>query len=82
MMFIKSPYNVKQYYYTKDMKALKLNVPDQCSHMVMLLNGRPIFFESTKEIQRYVEKMKLRITGTSVQGRAYLVIAQKEDSSL
>jgi len=26
--------------------------------------------------------MKLRITGTSVQGTTYLVIAQREDSSL
>jgi len=64
------------------MSTIKLDVHEQCSHMVMLLNGRPMFFDSTKEIQRYVEKMKLRITGTSVQGTTYLVIAQREDSSL
>jgi hypothetical protein len=81
-MLINRHYIVKQDDYNKSMSTIKLDVHEQCSHMVMLLNGKPMFFDSTKEIQRYVEKMKLRITGTSVQGTTYLVIAQREDSSL
>ena len=81
-MLINRHYIVKQDDYNKSMSTITLDVHEQCSHMVMLLNGKPMFFDSTKEIQRYVEKMKLRITGTSVQGTTYLVIAQREDSSL
>lgn len=64
------------------METLRLDVPEECSSMVVLLNGRPIPFNSTNEIKNYVEKMRLRITGTSKQGKTYLVLVQREDSSL
>lgn len=64
------------------METLRLDVPEECSSMVVLLNGRPIPFNSTNEIKKYVEKMRLRITGTSKQGKTYLVLVQREDSSL
>lgn len=64
------------------METLRLDVPEECSNMVVLLNGRPIPFNSTNEIKKYVEKMRLRITGTSKQGKTYLVLVQREDSSL
>lgn len=64
------------------METLRLDVPEECSSMVVLLNGRPIPFNSTNDIKKYVEKMRLRITGTSKQGKTYLVLVQREDSSL
>jgi len=64
------------------METLNLNVPKECSLLVLLLNDKPLFFNSTKEIQRYVEKKKLRIIGTSSEGQSFLVQVQREDSSL
>ena len=64
------------------MQKIVFDVPKECSLLVMLLNGKPKFFNSTKEIQRYVEKKKLRIIGTSSEGQSFLVQVQREDSSL
>lgn len=65
-----------------NMETIRLDIPSDCKQIVMLLNGGAINFNSTKSLQNYCEKMRLRVTGTSKQGQLYLVQVQREDSSL
>jgi len=75
-------YKVNSFDYTKSMETLRIDVPKECSTIALLYNRNVLNFNDTKSVQRYCEKMRLRIIGTATQGTLYLVQAIKEDSSL
>jgi hypothetical protein len=64
------------------METLRLDVPRECSTIALLYNRNVLNFNDTKSVQRYCEKMRLRIIGTSTQGTLFLIQAIKDDSSL
>ena len=75
-------YKVKPFDYTKSMETLRIDVPKECSTVALLYNRNVLNFNDTKSVQRYCEKMRLRIIGTATQGTLFLIQAIKEDSSL
>jgi|DEB0MinimDraft_10_1074344.scaffolds.fasta_scaffold07821_5 hypothetical protein len=64
------------------MKTLLLDVPKQCSSIVVLFNNCAINFNSTNQVRKYCEAMRLRINDTATQGSIFLITVQREDSSL
>ena len=75
-------YKVKPFDYTKSMETLRIDVPKECSTIALLYNRNVLNFNDTKSVQRYCEKMRLRIIGTATQGTLFLIQAIKEDSIL
>ena len=68
--------------YNGSMETLEIDVPKECSIIVLLMNDVAMNFNSTSELQRHCKRARLRITGTATQGTTFLVQAQKEDNSL
>tara|TARA_R100000664_G_scaffold16820_1_gene25638 strand:- start:3199 stop:3486 length:288 start_codon:yes stop_codon:yes gene_type:complete len=68
--------------YNGSMETLEIDVPKECSIIVLLMNDVAMNFNSTSELQRHCRRARLRIIGTATQGTTFLVQAQKEDNSL
>ena len=69
-------------YNGSSMETLEIDVPKECSIIVLLMNDVAMNFNSTSELQRHCRRARLRIIGTATQGTTFLVQAQKEDNSL